>query len=163
MDGNRLTTRQPRRGVTLIDAVISLLIISILAGIAVPQYANALAGHRLEAAASRIVADLSLARRQAQMSGTSQTVMFEPSDGHYHLVGLQHLDRAGEEEEYQVFLFQEPYKATIVSAVFGADAEIIFDGHGVPDTGGTITIQAGVRKKTINIDSATAQVDVQDS
>ena len=161
MDGNHLTTRRAGRGVTLIDAVISLLIISILAGIAVPQYANALAGHRLEAAATRIVADLSLARREAQMTGTEQTVEFQPGDGHYHLMGLRHLDRAG--EKYMVSLSQEPYRTTIVSAEFGGDAEIVFDGYGVPDTGGTITIQAGARKKTINIDSATAQVDVQDS
>lgn len=159
MDSSRLTTRRAGRGVTLIDAVISLLIISILAGIAVPQYANALAGRRLEAAAGRILADLSLARRQAQMSGTSQTVKFDVGDGHYHLVGLRHLDRAG--EEYTVLLSQEPYKTTILSAEFGGDAEIIFDGYGVPDTGGTITIQAGARTKAIDIDADTGQVEVQ--
>ena len=159
MDGNHLTTRRAGRGVTLIDAVISLLIISILAGIAVPQYANALAGRRLEAAATRIVADLSLARRQAQMSGTNQSVLFDAGNDSYVLVGVQHLHRAG--EEYKVSLSQEPYRATIVSAELGGDAEIIFDGYGVPDTGGTITIQVGARTKAINIDADTGQLEFQ--
>ena len=149
-----------RTGFSLAELVVVVVIIGIVSAIAAPRYANALAHHRVDAAAKRIVADLSLAQRQAKISSTSQTVEFETGVGQsaYWLLGMPHLDRSG--EEYAVLLSQEPYQATIVSADFGGDKEIVFDGFGVPDSGGLVIVQVGKYQKKIAVDPETGRASV---
>jgi type II secretory pathway pseudopilin PulG len=144
---------------SLIEAVIVLLIIGIISAIAAPRYANALARQRVDAAARRIVADLSVAQRQAKSASMTQTVDFDLTDNLYRLLGMQHLDHAS--REYQVLLSQEPYQVTIVSADFSGTMKVRFDGYGVPDTGGTVVIQAGQYQKTISVDADTGRATVQ--
>ena len=132
-----------------------LSLIAVVAGIAVPRFSSAMARQRLDAAARRIVADLSLARRQARTSTTSQTVSFDVKTHSYRLVGMAHPNRAA--AEYRVSLSEEPYQATLVSADFGGDAEIVFDGHGVPDTSGSVVIQVGSRQEQIDVDADTGK------
>jgi len=149
-----------RTAFSLLELVVVVVIIGIVSAIAVPRYANALAHHRVDAAARRIVVDLSLAQRQARISSTSQAVEFEVGVGEsaYRLSGMPHLDRSG--EEYAVLLYQEPYHATIVSADFGGNKEIVFDGFGVPDSGGVVIVQVGNYQKTITVDAETGQASV---
>jgi type II secretion system protein H len=148
-----------RTAFTLLEVVIVLVIMGIISAIAVPRYANALARHRLDAAATRIVADLSLARQQAKTSGTTQTVRFNLVKNVYELDGVQHLDHAG--RNYEVLLSQEPYRTEIVSADLGGDAEIIFDSYGVPDSGGTVVLQAGKYQKTVAVEAGSGRASVQ--
>jgi len=144
-----------RAGFSLLELVLVVAVLAIVAAIAAPRYANTLANQRLEAAARRIVADLALAQRQAKFSGTSQTVSFDASKSSYRLAGVQKLDRSA--GDYTVALAGEPYQVSIVSASFGADAEIIYDGYGVPDSGGTVTIQAGGYQMVITVDADTGR------
>ena len=89
------------------------------------------------------------------MSSSSQTVVFDVGLDSYRLAGMQHLDRVG--EEYQLQLSDEPYQAIIVSADFGGDFEIIFDGWGRPDSGGSVVIQVTDQVRTISVDSDTGE------
>ncbi len=143
----------------MLELVIVLVIMGIISAIAVPRYAKALARHRVDAAARRIVSDLSLAQRQAKTSGTTQTVIFDAGANTYRLVGVQHLDHAG--REYEVLLAQEPYRTRLVSADFGGDAEILFDGYGVPDSGGTVVLQAGNYQQTVAVEAGSGRASVQ--
>ncbi len=77
----------------------------------------------------------------------------------YRRVGMADPDRPA--AEYKVALSEEPYNATIVSADFGGDAEIIFDGWGVPDSGGSVLVQVGSHQKTIDVDPDTGRASVQ--
>ena len=52
-----------------------------------------------------------------------------------------------------VDLSVEPYAAIILSADFGDDAVIVFDGFGLPDSGGSVVVQVANHKKTITIDA----------
>lgn len=133
-----------------------LLILATVAAIAAPRYAQALAGQRLAAAARRVAADLLFAKRQAKHTGSSRTVSFNVGANRYDVSDEEDLDHPG--QPYRVFLDHDPYQAVIVSADFGGDAAIVFDGYGEPDTGGFVTIQVGSKQGTISVDLSTGGV-----
>jgi len=141
MAGFRGPSNSPRRGFSLLELVFVLAIITILSAVAVPKYAAALARYRVDAAAKRVKAELLLARRVARMSGASQVVDIS---------------------NYQSILSEPPYQAVIVSADFDGDEEVVFDGYGVPDSGGTATVQVGVTQRTVVVDADTGRSTVQE-
>jgi type II secretory pathway pseudopilin PulG len=140
------------------ELVVVVLLIGILASITVPMFLGALARHRSSQAARRIVADLELARREASMASTSRKVVFSSAAENYTLAAVAHLDRAG--ETYSVSLRGDPYYVDIVSADLGGDEELVFDGFGQADSGGTIVVRSGGVDNTIVIDAATGQASV---
>ena len=104
---------------------------------------------RGKAAARRIAADLAYVRRQARFTSSSKAIAFDIATHQY----------SGSIEA--VALGEDPYGATILSVDFGGDAEIVFDGFGNPDSGGTVLIQVGTRQKTIAVDGDSGRVTVQ--
>lgn len=143
-----------------IELVMVTIILAIVAVIAVPRYANAIALQRVEAAAWRVANDLALAQRRAKFSSTSQTIDFDLSGDFYFVVGMQDPDHPA--SPYVVTLSDEPYGATIVSADFAGTALVTFDGYGVPDNSGTIVIRSGNRQKTITVDGVTGRATISD-
>ena len=144
---------------TLLELVIVLLVLAILTAAAAPKFFDSLARYRAEAAAKRIAHDLRLARRQAQSTSASQSVVFNSPGAHkYELPGMDDPNRPG--KSYEVPVFDEPYLATIVTANFGGDSTIVFDGYGQPDSGGSVTVQAGAHQKTVTVDAESGKVDV---
>ncbi|MCH7886096.1 MAG: hypothetical protein IIC01_12725 [Planctomycetes bacterium] len=131
------------------------VIMATLVSMAAPRFSNSIALQRVEAAARRIVVDLALAQRQARSSNASQTVRFTTGTHEYSLVGMSHPDHLG--LEYKVLLSEDPYGASIVSANFGGDAELIFDVFGVPDSGGSVVIQVGNHVRTVTVDPVTGR------
>ena len=146
------------RGFSLVELVLVASITALLAGVAVPQFGQAVARQRVAAAARRIVVDLKLAQRQAKTSSSSQTVSFDVAADSYRLVGMADMDRPG--DEYAVMLLEAPYRATIASADFAGDAAIVFDGWGLPDSGGSVVIQVGSYSKTISVDATTGEASI---
>ncbi|MCP4249582.1 MAG: prepilin-type N-terminal cleavage/methylation domain-containing protein [bacterium] len=147
-----------RAGFSLIEVVMVLVIMTIVAAMALPRYANAAARTRVERAAGRVVTDLALAQRRAISTGASQTVVFDVAASRYRIVGLQHLDDPG--REYEVLLAQAPYQTAIVSADFAGDTQIVFDAYGVPDSGGGLIVRVGQYQKQITVDAATGWTSV---
>lgn len=145
------------RGFTLVELVLVTVILAIFASVAVPRYANFVAQQHVDAAARRIKTDLTLAQRKAKFSSTSQEINFcTGDDSYYEIVGMQDPDHPA--KPYVVSLLDEPYRAKIVSAAFGGDAEVVFDGYGMPDSGGTIVIRSGTFQRTITVDADTGTV-----
>ena len=138
---------------TLLELLVVLIVMGVLASIAVPRYAQSLVHQRLEAAARRLIVDLTYAQRRARSTGVSVTVSFNPNTDAYTLVGVADPDHGG--ADYEVQLRGEPYQAAIVSADFDGDTEVIFDGYGAPDSGGTVIVQVGGYQKTITLDADT--------
>lgn len=135
------------------------MIIGVLAAIAAPRFSSSIALRQVDAAARRIVVDLALAQRRSRISNVDQTVQFDPTTQQYTLVGMPHPDHPA--REYSVFLQEEPYSATLVSADFGGDEEIIFDVFGLPDSGGSVVIRVGSHVRTITVDADTGKASVQ--
>jgi prepilin-type N-terminal cleavage/methylation domain-containing protein len=149
------------RGFSLVELVLVICILSIIAGMAVPRFANAVTRNRAEAAAKRVVEDLTLAQRRARLSSAPQHVLFDGTAGTYRLAGLADPDHPG--AEYVVRLGDPPYEVSIANIVFGTDSEIIFDGYGVPDTGGSLIVQVSDYARLISIAAGTGRVTVTET
>ena len=157
------TTRYERQCVwafTVVELLCVLIILGIIAGIAVPRYANTIAQNRAAALARRITIDLALAQRKAKLTGVAHKVKFPPADNKYLIPGMDDPDHPG--KPYEVYVGEEPYNATLISSDLGGDDEIIFNGYGLPDSGGTIVIAVGDYAKEITVAEQTAQVSVVD-
>jgi len=162
-DQHRYCDAQHRcRAFTYLELILVIAILGIVASIAVPRFGNFIAHRHIDAAAIRIATDLAFAQREAKFSSATQTVSFNVGTDSYTLVGMEDPDHAG--REYAVPLTEGPYNATIISADFGGDVEVVFDGYGVPvlDSDGTIVIAVGNYRKTLTLDAQTGRVTVSD-
>jgi len=150
---------QVRRGFSLVELMMVAAIISVMAAIAAPRYASALASYRADAAARRIVADLALAQGRAKAQSTTLTVDFDPPAGKYAITGMADPDRPA--SAYTVDLRAEPYRAALDQAAFGQGTKVNFDGYGIPNKGGTIILHVGSYSKTITVDVYTGAAKIQ--
>lgn len=147
-----------RGGFTLIEMIITVLIMGILAAVAAPRFHGSLVRMRAESAARRIQADLHLARDQAIATSTAKVVSFSLANHTYQLSSTADLNRKS--ENYVVDLTAEPYRAMLVTVNFGGDAQVVFDHFGQADSGGTITVAAGGFQTTISLDPDTGKASV---
>ena len=136
-------------GFTLVELVFVMVLMAIVAGMALPRYANFLAHRRAEAAANRIASDIALAQRQAKFASSARTVTFDLAANSYTLVGIPHPDHPS--QPYVVAMSDEPYAAVIVSADFGGDSTVVFNGYGMPDTSGSVVVRVGGYARTITV------------
>ena len=146
-------------GFSLFELVMVVAITAVLAGIAVPRYGSAIARYRITMAAQRIVADLAHARSRARTTSAHQTLTFTPDSDQYQIPGSPDLKLAS--ADYTVNLAGRPYYANLVSAEFGEDSIVIFNGYGVPDSGGQVVVQVGDAQKTIVLDQNTGKASIQ--
>ena len=154
----------PSSAFTLIELVIVMAILAVVGSIALPRYANSVSIHRVDATARRIAADLSFTQRRARIGSSTLKISFDPAHAKYTIANaagtrVGYNLRAAEEAGASgvVDLSVDPYVATILSADFGDDSVIVFDGFGRPDSGGSVVVQVANHKKTIAVDAQTGK------
>lgn len=147
-----------RCGVSMLEVLVSVIILGILAAVAVPSFLHSLASHRTKQAARRIITDLELARREATMASAARTVTFDDAAESYTLSNVEHPDHPG--QPYTVVLLDAPYQVEIQTVDLGGDGVLVFDGYGQADSGGTIVVQSGALAVTIVVDAATGQASI---
>jgi len=157
--GTRFRGERRRRGFSLLEILLVLAIIVTLAAIATPRYAASLARYRADLAARRIIADIEQARVSAKAASTSISVEFFVDNNRYEIPSLSSLN--GSSGSYIVELSARPYEAALVSAVFSGDAELIFNGWGMPDSSGTVILTVGSEQRTVTVDGETGKATVQ--
>ena len=145
---------------TLVELTLVVLIMGITSAIAAPRYADFIAQNRLDAATRRVVADLNYASRESKHRSASQQVTFDVTGDAYALDGLASITRKSQPNIVE--LDEEPYGATIVSANFGEDSILIYDGYGEPDSGGTIVLAVGAHQRTLTLSTTSfTTIDVE--
>jgi len=159
LDVRQESRRRPiRRGVSLVELVAILAIIALLGALAAPRFSRSIAVQRADALARRMVVDLRLAQQHATAIGANQEVRFWSNK--YEFKGMGDPDRVS--QDYAINIDDPPYFATLISVTLDNSGDtIIFDGYGVPDTGGAIVIGVGDQRRTIAIDAESGKATVQ--
>ena len=157
---HRRAGRGVRRGATLIEIVIVIMILAIISVAVTPRFFSSLAYHRAESAAQRIQFDCQWARRRAKTQSADQVVQFNPNANSYTLLTVAGLNQAA--TDYVVELAAYPYAAGIVSADFDGQQELVFDGFGLPKQTGIVVVQSGTSRRSISFDPDTGSATVSD-
>ncbi|MEO1236932.1 MAG: prepilin-type N-terminal cleavage/methylation domain-containing protein [Planctomycetota bacterium] len=147
------------RGFSLIELVLTALIVGLVAAVAVPRYADAVARYRLDAAEQRVRADFERARQAATATSGSVEIWFHLEFDRAVIPQLPPID--GGAEQYRTDYSADPYRADLVEVDFGGDAQVAFDGFGRPDSGGTLVVRVGGSQRTVELDAVTGEVAVR--
>ena len=147
------------RGFSMLELVIVLAIMTTLAAIAAPRYQESIIRYRADLAARRVAADLELAQATAKAKGSAQTVIINEGTDTVVLSGRAGLDP--HVTEYCTELSESPYRADVTESSFPDDNNIIFDGWGIPDSGGYAIVQVGSETRTISVDADTGKATIQ--
>lgn len=148
-----------REGYTLMELVLVSAILAVLAGIATPRYGRAVARYQVAMAAKRVAADLEYAANRARTSSSNLTVTFAPGSDRYQMAGVP--DLRDSSNDYTVVLTDSPFRSSMTSAGFGGDTSVVFNGYGVPDSGGTVVVTCGPYQKSIVLNAETGKAQVQ--
>jgi prepilin-type N-terminal cleavage/methylation domain-containing protein len=151
--------RSTGSGFSLIELVLVLAIAGVLFAIAAPRYGQSVDRYRAEIAARRIAADLLLAKTRARTASHSQSISFNSATGTYTLPGESDADHPS--ETYSVNLTKAPYRASLAAVSFGGTAVLTFNGYGVPNFAGSITVRAGSSQRTVAVAATSGEITVQ--
>jgi len=137
------TVRLAGRGFSLLELVLVIVIIATISAIALPRMSNSTNISRADQAIDRIEATLEKARAAARSRSRNVSVRIKTENERLktRLVDGPTLDRFS--------LESSPYDADIITAKFGTNDTVIFDGFGMHDNGGTVSITVGTTSRTL--------------
>ncbi|MCA9025075.1 MAG: hypothetical protein KDA86_07665 [Planctomycetaceae bacterium] len=158
--------RSDRRGLSLMDLVITVLIMSILSAVAAPRFSSTLNHYSAETAAQQLCADLNYARQYARQTSQEILVQFTQTPPGYTLTGVPSLDKSG--NDFSVDLVDLGYNVTLPTVDFDGELGLRFNPYGRPLvadgsaalSSGTVIVRAGsdITTVLINIDNGKAEV-----
>ncbi|MEM8738725.1 MAG: GspH/FimT family pseudopilin [Planctomycetota bacterium] len=157
----RVRPAPPRRtapGFSLVELILTALIVGLVAAIALPRYADALALHHADAAARRVVADLEYARAHALATSQTVEVAFDLDLDTLTVPGLAALDAP--RQDHTTRLADEPYRADLTQADFNQAPTVSFNGYGRPSSGGEVHLRVGSRTRTVRLDAHSGEADL---
>lgn len=153
MATHSMTVRHPltSTGFTLIELLVVLVIISMIAAVASPRFANALARHRSDVAVTRLLNDFEHARSLASRTSASVSVSIDVPKDILTIVTSSHSNNRSDDIMVTEYA-REPYYATLTGAYFDKDTTLVYDGYGRPDSGGWVKMRVGTHSSIIRVD-----------
>ena len=147
-----------RRGFSMMEVVVTMMIMAVMAGVSVPRIMSNLSDYRAESAANRIASDLRLAQKHARTTGTSETVTFDVASDHYSFSTVP--DPKTNTQIYSVDVSDYPYSATMTRVDFGGSQSVTFNGLGFPGASGTLTVSSGQSSWGISLEAVSGSLSV---
>jgi len=130
-----------KRAHSLVEVVIVTAILGLIAGIAVPRFADASSRSRARAAAERVALDLRQAMTISRTEALSRRVNFDMGKDFLMIEDVS--DMNDSDEVYTTFLGDAPYRADLRWAYFDGSNHVMIDGFGVPAFPGAVVVSAG--------------------
>jgi prepilin-type N-terminal cleavage/methylation domain-containing protein len=152
-------------GFTIVELVIVVVIIAIASLAAIPMMSSA-ASLQIRSAANMIAADLEYARSMAISRGQKFRVEFDKNTESYRIkdqagIVIPHPVKKGFNYEIDFRNEGKLNRVDITNADIGGDQIVVFDCLGSPDTGGTVSLQAGGVTVTIEVEPVTGFISIQ--
>lgn len=158
-------SRARSAGVTLIELLVAMAVIAVLAGTAISLLSSGHAQTAAEEAAGRVAADVAFAQADAIARHAPRTLTFDEKHERYAL-----------EHEGTLLLHpvsRQPYEVDLAAAFrgagvdlsrpdFGGDTCLVFDGEGVPSSGGEVWLAAGGRIFAVTVSGVTGRVTIDE-
>jgi prepilin-type N-terminal cleavage/methylation domain-containing protein len=156
--------RPTRRGMTLVEVLIVVVIIGLAAAIGVPMLMQP-GAMKIQAASRMIMADILVAQNEAVGHVSPRRVHFNVAGNSYRLTDGQDvtIGTTWQKQPYEVsFATDSRFSGvTLDSVSFGGNAWIGFDELGGAVNGGTIELSAQGFGYRINVRPLTGRVDVE--
>lgn len=173
-------------GFTLLELVIVVLVISIAAMAAIPNLAASEVDATLYAACAEVMTALEYAQMNAMTGGQMYRVTIDATtdtltvdnnvcsrlseilDTSNSTVAASHVESSSGYSTAKKSL-NELYSGSfasetvfsgvnITASSFGSGSPVVFDGHGKPSAGGTVTLSYGGRQAVVSLNAATGKV-----
>jgi prepilin-type N-terminal cleavage/methylation domain-containing protein len=146
------------RAYSLLELIVVISLLAIVAAVGSVRYAEALSQHRARRSAEQVAADIQSARHAARGGLAGVSVSFDTVNERYTLAGVPHPHHKS--GAYVVELSTGPLAAQLGTANFGGDGVLSFNTFGIPDSGGSVTIQCGSTAQTVTVVAGTGAVTI---
>ncbi len=146
---------QRSRGFSLIELIVSLAIMTTIAGVASLRYGRSAERARVDATARRIASMVGDARTQARTSGGPIFVQFRATPPHVLIKNT-----LGAQDLASIRVDQGPYRSDLKFDPFGGDDDLTFNFMGRPDAGGDIKVTSGAFVRVVHIDPETGRATI---
>ena len=150
-----------RRAMTLVELLMVLAIISVVATLAVPRFAQAQQRYRAQAAARQIAELLRYAQSESRAHNSIEFVYFLPS---WKMIFCSFdPDMYGEDYlgMYSINIEDPPFEATLKSASFQGLPYCWFYANGQPRFNGSVVVAVGEHEATVTINANSGRITIE--
>ncbi|MBI4126796.1 MAG: prepilin-type N-terminal cleavage/methylation domain-containing protein [Deltaproteobacteria bacterium] len=150
------------QGFTLVELVLTIVLVSILSVVAVSQFS--LDTTRLDLAEDKLVGDIQYAKRLAMTKGITHGIFFEPAFERYTVfegtVATPLPDPADRSQNFIIdYTTESSFEGvTMTSANFSGSSTLTFNGEGAPVDAGNVVIAFGAQSRTMTVTPNTGKV-----
>jgi prepilin-type N-terminal cleavage/methylation domain-containing protein len=153
-----------RKGFTLVEIIIVVVILAIAAMTAIPMMSSG-GSVQVRSAANMIAADLEYAKSMSISRGQNYSVVFDKSTESYRIVDQSNniIPHPVKKGFYYIVDFKNDgrlSKVDITNVNFNSTDRVKFDCLGSPDNGGTISLNAGGPTATITVEPVTGFITI---